>query len=135
MKPLSVAFMREHALLFGIFIGFAFGLLLLFLMWFDLPLVDLIMGQNIWLVRLLAYSLVIFVVLAKNCRPRTPSLGYWSFFSALFMLHLFCFVWFNLKIKLLGTIHYVALGPFEFLLLYFLLNRGMQHLGKGEGNQ
>jgi hypothetical protein len=126
---------REHAVLFGIYVGLAFGFLLLFSMWYDLPLVDIIMGQNIGWVRLFAYTLVIFILLAKYCRARRPFLGFWTFFLALFMLHLVCFVWIYSKIKPLGAIHYVALGPFEFLLLYFLLNHGTRHLGTGQDNE
>jgi len=122
-------------MLFGICVGLASSLLLLFLMWYDLPLVDVVMQQNIWSVRLLAYTLAIFFVLAQYCRPRRPYIGYWTFFIALFMGHLVCLVWINSKIKTLGAIHCVAFGPFEFLLLYYLLDRGIRLLGKVQNQE
>ena len=120
-----IQWVREHSLLFGILAGIGCGLLMLLLMVFDLPFADAVMGRNIGWVRFSAYTFVLFAVLAKNCRQRLSSRGYWSLFAALLLLHLVCYGWFILRVRPLGSIDYIVSAPFEFLLLYFLLDRGM----------
>jgi hypothetical protein len=120
---------REHSLLFGIFVGIAFGLLLILAMVFDLPLVEWLMERNSGWLRLAAYTIVVFAILAKNFHRKLPSRRFWTVFAGLLLLHLFCYVWFILRIRPLGAIHYVVSGPFEVLLLALLLNRGVRYLG------
>jgi hypothetical protein len=125
---------REHSLLFGIFVGIAFGLLLILAMVIDLPFVEwLILGNAGWF-RLATYTIVVFAVLAKNYRPPSPSLRFWTLFAALLLLHLVCSVWFILNIRPLGSIHYIVYGPFEVLLLALLMNRGVRYLGITQDN-
>jgi hypothetical protein len=125
---------REHSLLFGIFMGITVGLLVILAMVFDLPLVEWLMERNTGWLRLAAYTVVIFTVLAKNLHPKSPSLRFWTVFAGLLLLHLVCYVWFILRIRPLGAIHYVVAGPFEILLLAFLLNRGARYLGTTQDN-
>jgi hypothetical protein len=120
---------REHSLLFGIFVGFAFGMLLLLAMVVDLPLVEWLMFRNIGWLRLAAYTVVVFAILAKNYHPPSPSLRFWTLLAGLLLLRLVCSVWFILNIRPLEAIHYVVYGPFEVLLLALLLNRGVRYLG------
>lgn len=120
---------REHSLLFGISVGFAFGLLLVLAMVVDLPLVERLTNGNTGWFRLAAYTIVVFAILAKNFHPRLPSLRFWTVFAGLLLLHLVCYVWFILRIRPLGAIQYVVSGPFEVLLLALLLNRGVRYLG------
>ena len=125
---------REHSLLLGIFVGFAFGLLLILAMVVDLPLVERLMDGNAGWLRLAAYTIVVFVILAKNYRPPSPSLRFWTLLAGLLLLHLVCSVWFILNIRPLGVIHYIVYGPFEVLLLALLLNRGVRYLGITQDN-
>jgi hypothetical protein len=108
---------REHSLLFGIFVGIAFGLLVILAMFLDLPLVEWLMERNTGWLRLAAYTVIIFVILAKNFHPKSSSLRFWTVFAGLLLLHLVCYVWFILRIRPLGAIQYVVSGPFEVLLL------------------
>jgi len=71
----------------------------------------------------------VFAILAKNYRPPSPSLRFWTLFGGLLLLHLVCSVWFILDIRPLGAIHYIVFGPFEVLLLALLINRGVRYLG------
>jgi hypothetical protein len=125
---------REHSLLFGIFVGIAFGLLVILAMVIDLPLVEWLMERNTGWLRLAAYTVVIFAILAKNFHPKSPSLRFWTVFAGLLLLHLLCYVWFILRIRPLGAIHYVVSGPFEVVLLALLLNRGTRYLGTPQDN-
>ena len=120
--------------MFGIFVGLAFGVLLILAMVVDLPLVErLIFGNTAWL-RLAVYTIVVFAILAKNYRPPSPSLRFWTLLAGLLLLHLVCSVWFILNIKPLGAIHYIVYGPFEVLLLALLMNRGVRYLGITQDN-
>jgi hypothetical protein len=123
---------REHSLLFGILLGFAFALLLILAMVVDLPLIERLFtdGNTRWF-RLAAYTIVVFAILAMNFHPKLPSLRFWTVLAALLLLHLVCFVWFILKIRTLGAIHYIVAAPFEVLLLAFLLKRGVRYLESG----
>ncbi|HKM68293.1 MAG TPA: hypothetical protein VJX70_14075 [Candidatus Acidoferrum sp.] len=125
-----ISWVRTHAVLFGILVGVGCCLILLLMMFYDLPLVDAIMGSsNIGWVRFLAYTAGQFFLLIKYCPPRLPRLSYWTLLTGLLILHTFCYVWFMLKVMPLGSIHYIVAGPVEFLILYFLLNRGIGYLG------
>ena len=125
---------REHSLSFGISLGFALGLLLILAMVVDLPLVERLTDGNAGWLRLAAYTIVVFAILAKNFRPRLPSLRFWTVFAGLLLFHLVCYVWFILRIRQLGATHYVVAGPFEVLLLALLLNRGVRYLGTTQDN-
>lgn len=117
---------RTHPVLFGILVGVGFCVILFLMMFYDLPLVDAIMGHKIGWVRFLAYTAGQFFLLIKYCPPRLPRLSYWTLFTGLLTLHTFCYVWFILKVMPLGSIHYIISGPAEFLILYFLLDRGIR---------
>lgn len=125
---------RKHSLFFGISVGIGCGLLMLLLMFFDLQFVETVMGRNLEWVRLFTYTVVLFVILAMNCRPLSSAFGYWTVFVGLLLLHLACFVWFILKVRSLGALHYVVAAPLEMLLLYFLLKRGMGFSGSDQDN-
>jgi len=92
------------------------------------------MERNTGWLRLAAYTVVIFAILAKNFHPKSPSLRFWTVFAGLLLLHLLCYVWFILRIRPLGAIHYVVSGPFEVVLLALLLNRGTRYLGTPQDN-
>jgi hypothetical protein len=120
--------LRKHSLLFGILVGVGCGLLIVLAMVYDLPLLEWLMERNIGWLRFAVYTVVIFAILAKNFRPQSPSIGFWTLFAGLLLFHLVCYVWFILRIRQLGALHYVVSGPFEVLLLAFLLKRGMRYL-------
>ena len=120
---------REHSLLFGIFVGIAFGVLLILAMVVDLRFVEWLIVENTGWLRLAAYTIVVFAILAKNYSPSSPSLRFWTLLAGLLLLHLVCSVWFILNFRPLGAIHYMVYGPFEVLLLALLMNRGVRYLG------
>jgi hypothetical protein len=93
-----------------------------------MPLVEALMGRNVGWVCLAAYTLVLFVVLERNSRPNSRSPIFWAMLGRLLLLHLVCFVWFILRVRQSGAIHYVVAGPFEVLVLLFLLKRGIRYL-------
>lgn len=128
-----VGWVRNHSLLLGILVGVGSGLLMLILMHYDLPLVESIMGRNIGWVRLAAYTLPLFVIVERNSRPHPRSLTFWALLGGLLLLHLVCFIWFILRIRPLGAIHYVVSGPIEVLVLLLLLKRGIRLSGPGNG--
>ena len=115
--------------MFGIFVGFGFGMLLILAVVVDFPLVEWLMIRNAGWLRLAVYTFVVFVILAKNYHPRSFSLRFWALLTGLLLLHLVCSVWFILNIRPLGAVHYTVYGPFEFLLLALLFNRGIRYLG------
>ncbi len=119
---------RDHSLLFGILLGVGCGLLIVLAMVYNLALVEWLMERNIGWVRLAVYTAVVFTILATNFRPRPSPIRFWTLFAALLLLHLVCCVWFILKIRPLGAIHYIAFGPFEVLLLALLLKWGTRYL-------
>jgi hypothetical protein len=90
------------------------------------------MRNPVW-VRFLAYTTVLECVLIKFCPPRSPLIAYWSIFGGLLLLHLVCSIWFILKVMPLASVHFIAYGPFEGALLYFLLDRGIQFVGTDAG--
>ena len=120
---------RDHPVTFGLFLGFGLGLLLILTMVIDLPLVKGLMSGNAGWLRLAAYTIVVFAIMAKNYRPASFSLRFWTLLTGLLLVHLVFSVWFILKIRPLGAVHYIVYGPFEVLLLALLLNRGVRYLG------
>jgi len=121
---------RTHPILFGMCLGVTFGLILLALVLCNPALADQVMTKNIGWVRFLTYTAGLFYLLAKYRPSRPPLFTYWTLFTTLLLLHSAFYFWVLTKIMALGAIHYIAYGPFEFLLLYFLLERGTQFLAK-----
>jgi hypothetical protein len=125
-RPRFTDSVRKHPVLFGSLVGVGVCLLLLVATLSDPRFADSYMKHLGW-VRFIAYTAVLEGLLVKYCPSHTPLIAYWSIFGGLLMLHLVCSIWFILKVMPLSAIHYAVGGPFEFLLLYFLLSWGFQY--------
>jgi hypothetical protein len=121
---------REHSLLFGVLLGISGGLLILIVVLYDPSSYDQWRRNAHW-VRFIAYTGTLLWLLLNTCRPQRPLIGYWTVLIVLLLLHFVGYVWFISRFRPLASIDYVVFGPFEFVLFYFLLDRGRQFLGAG----
>ena len=82
-----LVWMREHSLIFCIFLGFTFGLLLILSMAVGLPLVEWLVFRNTGRLRLAAYTRILsstfafttFLDLARWIAPPTSRLRYLAY--------------------------------------------------------
>ncbi len=115
---------RINPFLLGVLIGIAGCSLLVLTILHDPSLATFWMANVAW-GRFIAYTISVFVLLVMWPRfPRT-SLRSWGLILVLLLIHTAFFALFILRVRPLGSLHYILFGPIELVLLAWLLRLGM----------